>query len=485
VCEHRWNAIYKMAAFRTACAGAPAEGFWSTGDAVGIARTGKGYFAMSKTGGFSKTVSTGMPAGEYCNIIDSCASKVTVGSDGSASITIDTPEKILAICVGCTGDEPPPVTATAGTPPAPTDPNYTTTVKVTTITARPTEATTKTTVPDGSTTTSSSTTSAVPSGKCCRSVQFSSDGEISDQFPEALGSYAKVSTDATGRTVYKKKDDEIYLHYVEDVAHRFEAWVFSNSLSDKTGNMTNDEQNDCVDALSNTWEVMVDNAWHEDSSAKVSCDESDCCTMLSISSCGPIGDKFPEAMSRYSQLESDINNKAAYSSGNYYIFYHLDVPHHFEGWTISTVLNHLGEITKEGDIPCAESSDGDWEYLDENLQWSTDTTLAFDCIETCCQEVLISSSGAASQNFPELMGTYKISGEENGKPTYQGTSDLAQLRYVEDIPHRWSGWAVGEGAGKLSNDEDQGCPSDVFQSWDVFVANSWVKDETLSLNCNF
>ena len=47
VCEHRWNAIYKMAAFRTACAGAPATEFWSTGDAVGIARTGKGYFAMS------------------------------------------------------------------------------------------------------------------------------------------------------------------------------------------------------------------------------------------------------------------------------------------------------------------------------------------------------------------------------------------------------------------------------------------------------
>ena len=484
MCEHRWNAIYKMAAFRTACAGAPAEEFWSTGDAVGIARTGKGYFAMSKSAGFSKTVSTGMPAGEYCNIIDSCATKVTVGSDGSATITIDTSEKILAICVGCTGDEPPPVTATAGTPPAPTDPNHTTTEKVTTTTLQPTDSTT-TTVPDGPTTTAASTTSATPSGKCCKSVQFSSEGDISEQFPDALGSYRKVSTDSTGRTVYKKQDDEIFLHYVIDVPHRFEAWVFSDLLSDKMGNMTNEDKNECVDDLTNSWEVMVDNDWHEDSSAKVSCDLSDCCQMFSLSSSGPIGEKFAEAMTTYTQLESDINDKPAYSSEKYYIFYHLDVPHHFKGWTISPRLNNLGEITKEGDMACANSPDGEWEYLDDNLQWTTDATLAFDCIETCCQEVIISSSGAASQNFPELMGSYKINGEENGKPTYKGQDDGAQLRYVDDVPHRWSGWAVGEGNGKLSNDEDPDCPSDVLQVWDVLVGNAWVQDETLSVICVF
>ena len=59
VCEHRWNGIYKMAAFRTAVSGAPTAEFWSDGDAVGLARAGKGYFAMSKRSGFSKTVQTG------------------------------------------------------------------------------------------------------------------------------------------------------------------------------------------------------------------------------------------------------------------------------------------------------------------------------------------------------------------------------------------------------------------------------------------
>ncbi len=35
---------------------------------------------MMDSGGFSKTVQTTMPAGEYCNIIDSCSSKVRLGS---------------------------------------------------------------------------------------------------------------------------------------------------------------------------------------------------------------------------------------------------------------------------------------------------------------------------------------------------------------------------------------------------------------------
>jgi alpha-amylase len=45
-----------------------------------------------------------MAAGEYCNIIDSCATKITVGSDGSAHITISDPDNpVVAFCVGCDG----------------------------------------------------------------------------------------------------------------------------------------------------------------------------------------------------------------------------------------------------------------------------------------------------------------------------------------------------------------------------------------------
>merc|ERR1712013_853792 len=91
---------------------------------------------------------------------------------------------------------------------------------------------------------------------------------------------------------------------------------------------------------------------------------------------------------------------------------------------------------------------GNWEFVDENQDWSIDETIVFNCIKTCCSKISITSSGAAAVNFPELMGTYEINGEENGKPTYQGSTDKALLRYVDDIPHRWSGWVVGEGGGK-------------------------------------
>ena len=44
---------------------------------------------------------------------------------------------------------------------------------------------------------------------------------------------------------------------------------------------------------------------------------------------------------------------------------------------------------------------------------------------------------------------------------------------------------MGEGAGKLTTEEDSDCPSDAGETWEVFVGNSWVKDDTLSINCNF
>jgi alpha-amylase len=65
----------------------------------------------------------------YCNIIDDCATSITVGSDGKAQVTINNYEEpMFAACVGCeTGPVP---TATAGTarPTVPTTPKTTVTV---------------------------------------------------------------------------------------------------------------------------------------------------------------------------------------------------------------------------------------------------------------------------------------------------------------------------------------------------------------------
>ena len=56
---------------------------------------------------------TGMPAGTYEELI-TCA-QITVGADGSASISITNEEEpVFAICQGCTCDDAPTVTATQG-----------------------------------------------------------------------------------------------------------------------------------------------------------------------------------------------------------------------------------------------------------------------------------------------------------------------------------------------------------------------------------
>ena len=57
-----------------------------------------------------------------------------------------------------------------------------------------------------------------------------------------------------GRAVYKK--DDIYLHYVNDVAHKFEAWIFSSSADDLNGEVVNEDTNDCADATGATWEIL-------------------------------------------------------------------------------------------------------------------------------------------------------------------------------------------------------------------------------------
>ena len=78
--------------------------------------------------------------------------------------------------------------------------------------------------------------------------------ELSNLNPGALGSYRQVGADEAGRAVYRK--DDLYLHYVNDVAHKFEAWVFSGSSDDLMGEIVNEDNNECADATGATWEVL-------------------------------------------------------------------------------------------------------------------------------------------------------------------------------------------------------------------------------------
>ena len=81
----------------------------------------------------------------------------------------------------------------------------------------PDPPTTSTAQPTGPT--DSPTTSDSSGSTCCSSVMFQSSGDIAATQPDLTGSYRRISTDSTGRAVYRK--DDTYLHYVNDVAHRF------------------------------------------------------------------------------------------------------------------------------------------------------------------------------------------------------------------------------------------------------------------------
>nr|KAG5706333.1 hypothetical protein BaRGS_026115 [Batillaria attramentaria] len=104
VCEHRWPSIGNMAAFRNAVAGTDVRHYHQEGDVVGFARGNKGFFAMGK-GGFDKTFQTGLPAGQYCDLISDCRVKVTVDGGGNAHVRPENNhDPVVAFIVGCTND---------------------------------------------------------------------------------------------------------------------------------------------------------------------------------------------------------------------------------------------------------------------------------------------------------------------------------------------------------------------------------------------
>nr|APU94147.1 alpha-amylase [Sinonovacula constricta] len=101
ICEHRWPSIGNMVAFRNAVAGTSKQNFYLQNNEVAFSRGNKGFFAMAKNGHMDKTLQTGLPAGDYCNLITECRTKVTVDGSGNAHIVINDPnEPVLAIIVG-------------------------------------------------------------------------------------------------------------------------------------------------------------------------------------------------------------------------------------------------------------------------------------------------------------------------------------------------------------------------------------------------
>ena len=101
VCEHRWSSIANMVAFRNAVAGTNKANWFDQNNEVAFSRGNKGFFAMAKSGHMDRTLQTGLPAGQYCDLITNCAKKVTVDGSGNAHIVINSnDDPVLAIIVG-------------------------------------------------------------------------------------------------------------------------------------------------------------------------------------------------------------------------------------------------------------------------------------------------------------------------------------------------------------------------------------------------
>jgi alpha-amylase len=103
VCEHRWDAIRSMVAFRNITHGQKVDHVYSNGsDQIAFSRGNKGFVAINgsqmKGSTLNKRLQTGLPAGRYCDIVRGARSQdrkscsgATVDVDEKGYATIDLP----------------------------------------------------------------------------------------------------------------------------------------------------------------------------------------------------------------------------------------------------------------------------------------------------------------------------------------------------------------------------------------------------------
>ncbi|KAL1504259.1 hypothetical protein AB1Y20_010668 [Prymnesium parvum] len=93
VCEHRWSAIGGMVRWRLVAGDAPVGNWVAQGsNRIAFSRGARAFIALAAPGSgtWSTTLQTGLPAGEYCDVAADmqCKARVSVGSDGTASISL-------------------------------------------------------------------------------------------------------------------------------------------------------------------------------------------------------------------------------------------------------------------------------------------------------------------------------------------------------------------------------------------------------------
>jgi alpha-amylase len=105
VCEHRWDSIANMVAFRNVTDGTGVSGWWDNGNnQIAFSRGNRGFVAINREGGtLSRSFSTGLPDGQYRNVAGD-GSCVTV-QGGQVNLSVPAMQA-AALHVGapCDGD---------------------------------------------------------------------------------------------------------------------------------------------------------------------------------------------------------------------------------------------------------------------------------------------------------------------------------------------------------------------------------------------
>jgi len=97
-CEHRWSSIMNMVRFANVAVGTGVEN-WDGGDHyLGFSRGNKAFVAM---GNLNREFYTGLPDGEYCDIIHDCQQKIQISGGRGYFSPAQEDDPVVAICVGC------------------------------------------------------------------------------------------------------------------------------------------------------------------------------------------------------------------------------------------------------------------------------------------------------------------------------------------------------------------------------------------------
>jgi len=258
-CEHRWDTIGSMVQFTNAVAGTGVSKWQAGSDWVAFARGTKGFFAM---GSVDSEFDTGLPDGDYCDLVSGCAQTITISGGRGHFTPLDGKEApAVAICVGCAaiGEG-----TTSG--PQPTNGGTTTT----TTRAPGPDPTTR---PDPATTTHSQP-ATTEEGSCCDTLVVTSGGGVQECYPELLGKYEHTGVEEQGRGVWRHSTilTTMHLHYTVDEHFKWEGWMITPQHNQTFGYISNRGAATCPSGLIGGWDFQLPSGWQEDATLSVSCE---------------------------------------------------------------------------------------------------------------------------------------------------------------------------------------------------------------------